>query len=227
MDRGVLEGVLVVQRRKRGLCRQTMRPLAALGVQLAPIVGEARTEGQFVATVHRRLAAIARNLYWCWDSESSRASSRSDPVLWQWCHHNTIALPSRSTCTSSKCARTQPALHGRINDAARRLQEYLHSKHTWGARNASVLGRGRLSTSRRVRAGTSRCRSTPGGLWNPRGRPSEERVRPRHPARRHRPVYDEGYLRQRLDPDLWQHEEVHQTITSFSCRWSRRWRGEP
>ena len=34
----------------------------------------------------------------------------------------------------------QLALHGRINHAYRRLQEYLKNKHTWGARHASVLG---------------------------------------------------------------------------------------
>ena len=31
------------------------------------------------------------------------------------------------------------ALHSRINYAYRRMQEYLHSKHTWGARYAGVL----------------------------------------------------------------------------------------
>ncbi len=59
MDRGVLQGVLVVQTTEpRVFSEEDVRMLATAGVQLAPIVSEARTEGQFVAPVHRRLADV-------------------------------------------------------------------------------------------------------------------------------------------------------------------------
>ena len=56
------------------------------------------------------------------------------------------AITTRSRCCSGlpidqlEARVSQLALHGRINQAYRRLQEYLESKHTWGARHASVLG---------------------------------------------------------------------------------------
>ena len=47
IDRGVLQGVLVVQTREtRAFAEEDVRMLANAGVQLAPIVSEARTEGR-------------------------------------------------------------------------------------------------------------------------------------------------------------------------------------
>src|SRR5262249_7702995 len=110
------------------------------GRQLAHIVSEARTIGQFVAPVHQRLLAIANNLWWSWDDESARLFRDLDPVAWRECDHNPIAMLQQIPIAQLDARASQLALHGRINQAYRRLQEYLCSTHTWGERHASVLG---------------------------------------------------------------------------------------
>src|SRR6187200_1696233 len=89
------------------------------------IVGEARTVGQFVAPVYQRLSALAQNLWWSWDSESTSLFRDLDPVLWQKCDHNPIAMLQQIELERLESRAAQLALHGRINHAYRRLQEYL------------------------------------------------------------------------------------------------------
>jgi glycogen phosphorylase len=96
MDRSVLQGVLVVQTAEaRTFGDGDVRLLTTAGAQLAPIVSEARAVGQFVAPVHQRLGAIARNLRWSWDDDSASLFRDLDPVLWRTCNHNPIDLLQR------------------------------------------------------------------------------------------------------------------------------------
>ena len=85
--------MLVVQTlESRAFTDEAVQTLTTAGAQLAPIVSEARTLGQFVAPVHQRLSALAQNLWWSWDNESVSLFRDLDPVLWQQCDHNPIAL---------------------------------------------------------------------------------------------------------------------------------------
>ena len=45
--------------------------LTTAGAQLAPIVSEARRLKQFVAPAHQKLQALAQNLWWSWDDETT------------------------------------------------------------------------------------------------------------------------------------------------------------
>src|SRR5262249_31865228 len=72
IDRGLRQGVLVVQPvEPREFSQDFVRMLATAGTQLTPIVAEARTVGQFVAPAHHRLRALAQNLWWSWDDETT------------------------------------------------------------------------------------------------------------------------------------------------------------
>jgi starch phosphorylase len=208
MDRSVLQGVLVIQTTEpRGFADDDVRMLTAAGTQLAPLVSEARTEGQFVAPLYRRLTALARNLWWSWDTESVALFRDLDPVLWQWCDHNPIALLQQIDLHQLEARATQLALHGRINHAYRRMQEYLHSKHTWGARHASVLGARPVAY---FSAEFGLHESMPiysGGLGILAGDHLKSASDLGIPLVGVGLFYDQGYFRQRLDVDLWQHEE--------------------
>jgi len=141
MDRGVLQGVLVVQTTSsRTFSDDMQRMLATAGAQLAPIVSEARAIGNFVTPVHQRLSALATNLWWSWDEEAVGLFRELDPLRWRACDHNPILLLQQIPITELEARASHLALHGRINYAYRRLQEYLQSKHTWGGQHASVLG---------------------------------------------------------------------------------------
>jgi starch phosphorylase len=208
MDRGVLQGVLVVQTADaRTFGEEDVRLLAAAGAQLAPIVSEARAVGQFVAPIYQRLAAIARNLWWSWDDDSASLFRDLDPVTWRACDHNPIALLQQTPISQLELRASQLALHGRINQAYRRLQEYLASKHTWGARHASVLGARPVAY---FSAEFGLHESIPiysGGLGILAGDHLKSASDLGIPLVAVGLYYDQGYFRQRLDRDGWQHEE--------------------
>ena len=211
MDRGLLQGVLVVQTAEaRAFSDDDVGQLMAAGGQVASIVTDARALGQFVAPVHQRLAAIARNLWWSWDHESTSLFRDLDPVLWRACHHNPIAMLQRLAIDVLETRAAELALHGRINQAYRRLQEYVHSKHTWGARHASVLGTRPVAY---FSAEFGLHESLPiysGGLGVLAGDHLKSASDLGVPLVGIGLYYDQGYFRQRLDRDGWQHEEYIQ-----------------
>src|SRR5271154_1535122 len=72
IDRGVLQGVLVVQTvEARVFGDSEILMLAEAAAQVAPVVSEARTLDRFIAPAQERLWALARNLWWSWDHDSS------------------------------------------------------------------------------------------------------------------------------------------------------------
>jgi starch phosphorylase len=208
IDRGVLQGVLVLQTAQpRAFDDDEVRLLAAAGMQLSSIITEARAIGQFVAPVHRRLAALARNLWWSWDDESVSLFRDLDPVLWPACNHNPIELLHRIPNDQLELRVSQLTLDGRINQAYRRLQEYLGSKHTWGSRHASVLGARPVAY---FSAEFGLHESMPiysGGLGVLSGDHVKSASDLGIPLVGVGLYYDQGYFRQRLDADGWQQED--------------------
>ena len=208
MDRSVLQGVLVVQTAEaRTFGDGDVRVLTTAGAQLAPIVSEARAVGQFVAPVHQRLGAIARNLRWSWDDDSASLFRDLDPVLWRTCDHNPIDLLQRIPIDQLELRASHLALHSRINHAYRRLQEYLTSKHTWGGQHASVLGARPVAY---FSAEFGLHESIPiysGGLGILAGDHLKSASDLGIPLVGIGLYYDQGYFRQQLDRDGWQSED--------------------
>ncbi len=80
IDRGVLQGVLVVQTLEpRVFSQEEVRMLSEAAAQVAPVVSEARTLDRFIAPAQERLWTLARNLWWRWDHDSSQPIPRSGP----------------------------------------------------------------------------------------------------------------------------------------------------
>src|SRR6267142_2593859 len=68
IDRGILQGVLVVQTREARVFRdEEVRMLVEVAAEVAPVVSEARTLDRFIAPTQERLWSLARNLWWSWD----------------------------------------------------------------------------------------------------------------------------------------------------------------
>ncbi len=177
------------------------------GAQLAPIVSEARTLGQFVAPAHQRLCALAQNLWWSWDAETTSLFRELDPVLWRELDHNPVALLQQIPIDKLEERASQLALHSRINYAYRRMQEYLRLQEDLGR----APRRRAVGAAGRVLLGRVRPARVAADLLG----------RPRHSAGDHIKsasdlgiplvgvglYYDQGYFRQRLDRDGWQHED--------------------
>jgi starch phosphorylase len=140
VDRGLLQGVLVVQTiAPRAFDAAAIERLEAAGALVAPIVSEARTLGLFVAPSHQRLCALAQNLWWSWDHEATALFRDLDPAMWREVGHNPVALLQRIEIDELDERATELVLHSRINYTYRRMQEYLASTRTWGAQHAGVL----------------------------------------------------------------------------------------
>jgi starch phosphorylase len=140
VDKGLLQGVLVVQTiERRVFSEDAVRMLSMAGAQLASIVSQARTLGQFVVPAHQRLEALARNMWWSWDHDTTSLFRALDPTLWRTLDHNPIALLRQMPAALLEERVSALVLHSRINYAYRRMQEHLTSTRTWGARNAGVL----------------------------------------------------------------------------------------
>ncbi len=102
-------------------------------------------------------------------------------------------------------------LHSRINYAYRRLREYLDAERTWGARHAGVL-RPRPVAYFSAEFGVHE--SLPvysGGLGVLAGDHIKSASDLGIPLVGIGLFYGQGYFRQRLDRDGWQHEEYLET----------------
>src|ERR1700674_243087 len=140
IDRGVLQGVLVVQTMEPRLFREDeIQMLTEAAAQVAPVVSEARTLDRFIAPAQERLWALARNLWWSWDHDAASLFRDLDPVRWKQLNQNPVSLLAELPLSKLESRAAELVLHSRINYAYRRLQEYLHADRTWGARYAGVL----------------------------------------------------------------------------------------
>src|SRR5277367_6368933 len=140
IDRGVLQGVLVVQTiEPRTFDPIEIEMLSDAAAQVAPVVSEARTLDRFIAPAQERLWALARNVWWCWDHDASSLFRDLDPIRWRQLNHNPVSLLSEMPLAQMEQRARELVLHGRINYAYRRQREYLERDRTWGARNAGIL----------------------------------------------------------------------------------------
>ncbi|MEO5924353.1 MAG: alpha-glucan family phosphorylase [Bryobacteraceae bacterium] len=140
IDRGVLQGVLVVQTiSPRTFTETEIATMLAIGVQVSPVVSEARTLDRFIAPSQEKLWALARNLWWSWDQESNTLFRDLDPTGWRGLNHNPISLLTEVPLAALERRAGELVLHGRINYAYRRQREYLTTNKTWGAVHAGVL----------------------------------------------------------------------------------------
>jgi hypothetical protein len=196
IDRGVLQGVLVVQTIEARVFRDhEVRMLVEAAVQVGRVVSEARTLDRFIAPVQERLWSLARNLWWSWDHDTTNLFRDLDPIRWRQLNHNPVSLLGEMPLAMLERRARELALHSRINYAYRRQQEYLRADRTWGAMHAGVL---RPRPVAYFSAEFGLHESLPVYSRGPRrsgGRSHQERLRPGHPTHRHRIV-----LRARVFP---------------------------
>jgi len=212
IDRGVLQGVLVVQTiDARIFSEDEIRMLTEAATQVAPVVSEARTLDRFIAPLQERLWALARNLWWSWDHNSSSLFLDLDPARWNELNHNPVALLSELPLAKLETRAAELMLHSRVNYAYRRMLEYLEADHTWGAKNAGVL---RPHPVAYFSAEFGVHESLPvysGGLGVLAGDHIKSASDLDIPLIGVGLFYGQGYFRQRLDLNGWQREEYLKT----------------
>jgi len=212
IDRGVLQGVLVIQTvDSRVFSDDEVRMLSEAANQLAPVVSEARNLDRFIAPLQERLWALARNLWWSWDHNSYSLFLDLDPGRWGETNHNPVSLLGDFPLARLEDRATEMMLHSRVNYTYRRLLEYLEADHTWGARHAGVL---RPHPVAYFSAEFGIHESLPvysGGLGVLAGDHIKSASDLDIPLIGIGLFYGQGYFRQRLDLNGWQREEYLET----------------
>ena len=212
IDRGILQGVLVVQTvEARTFSADEIRMLAEAASQVAPIVSEARTLDRFIAPLQERLWALARNLWWSWDHNSAGVFLDLDPAGWNYLNHNPITLLNAIPLAKLETRATELMLHSRVNYAYRRMLEYLEADRTWGTRYTGVL---RPHPVAYFSAEFGLHESFPiysGGLGVLAGDHIKSSSDLDIPLVGIGLFYPQGYFRQRLDIRGWQREDYLET----------------
>ena len=208
IDRGVLQGVLVVQTAEaRVFPEHEIRLLTEAAGQVAAIVSEARTLDRFIAPAPERLWALARNLWWSWDHDAVNLFLDLDPVRWSQLNHNPVSLLAEFPLRRLEARAAELVLDSRINYAYRRLCEYREAEKTWGARHAGIL---RTRPVAYFSAEFGLHESLPvysGGLGVLAGDHIKSASDLDIPLVGVGLFYGQGYFRQRLDREGWQREE--------------------
>ncbi len=121
IDRGVLQGVLIVQTREaRAFREEEIRMLSEAAAQVAPVVSEARSLDRFIAPVQERLWSLARNTWWSWDQDSTGLFRDLDPDRWMKANHNPITVLAEIPLAGIERRAAELGLHSRFKYAFRR-----------------------------------------------------------------------------------------------------------
>ena len=212
IDRGILQGVLVVQTKDPRTYRDhEIRMLTEAASQVAPVVSEARTLDRFIAPAQERLWSLAHNVWWSWDHDCISLFRDLNPTRWRELNQNPISLLSEMPLGEIERRAAELVLHSRINYVYRRQQEYLNADRTWGAANAGVL---RPRPIAYFSAEFGMHESLPiysGGLGVLSGDHIKSASDLGIPLIAIGLFYGQGYFLQRLDQTGWQREEYLQT----------------
>ena len=212
IDRGVLQGVLVIQTKEpRTFHEHEIRRLTEAAGKVAPVVSEARTLDRFIGPAQERLWALARNLWWSWDRASISLFRDLNPTRWRELNQNPISMLQEMSLEQIGRRATELGLHSRINHCYRRQQEYLNADRTWGAACAGVI---RPRPVAYFSAEFGLHESLPiysGGLGILAGDHIKSASDLDIPLIGVGLFYGQGYFLQRLDLTGWQHEEYLRT----------------
>jgi len=212
IDRGILQGVLIVQTREPRVFREAeIRMLVDAANEVAPVVSEARTLDRFIAPAQEKLWSLARNLWWSWDRDCISLFRDLNPTRWRQLNQNPIAMLNEIPLEEIERRSTELVLHSRINYVYRRQQEYLNADRTWGATHAGVL---RPRPVAYFSAEFGLHESLPiysGGLGVLAGDHIKSASDLDIPLIGIGLFYGQGYFLQRLDQTGWQREEYLET----------------
>jgi len=215
IDRGILQGVLIVQTKEPRVFREKeIRMLVEAANEVAPVVSEARTLDRFIAPAQEKLWSLARNLWWSWDHDCVSLFRDLNPTRWRQLNQNPVAMLSEIPLEEIERRSTELVLHSRINYVYRRQKEYLNADRTWGATNAGVL---RPRPVAYFSAEFGLHESLPiysGGLGVLAGDHIKSASDLDIPLIGIGLFYGQGYFLQRLDQKGWQQEEYLETDIS-------------
>ncbi len=162
-------------------------------------------------TLYDKCVALARNLWWSWQPEVINLFRDLDPIRWRQLDHNPIALLSEFTPERLEMRAAELVLYSRINQAYRRLKEYTSVTPAWGRTHAGVLGSKPVAYFSLEFGVHESVPIYSGGLGVLSGDHIKSASGLGVPLVAIGLFYDQGYFKQHLDMNGWQHEEYLDT----------------
>ncbi|MEM7454779.1 MAG: alpha-glucan family phosphorylase [Planctomycetota bacterium] len=161
--------------------------------------------------IYDKCMSLASNLWWSWTPEVTGLFRDLDPVRWRQLDHNPVALLREFTPERLHERATEMVLFTRIDQAYRRLKDYMSDHSTWAATNVGVLGARPVAY---FSAEFGIHESLPiysGGLGVLSGDHIKSASSLGLPLIAVGLFYSQGYFRQHLDKDGYQSEEYVDT----------------
>ncbi|MEN6459626.1 MAG: alpha-glucan family phosphorylase [Thermoguttaceae bacterium] len=167
--------------------------------------------GLTAETQYDKCVALARNLWWSWHAEVINLFRDLDPIRWRQLDHNPIALLAEFTPERLEMRAAELVLYSRINQAYRRLKEYVAETPSWGRTHAGVLGSKPVAYFSLEFGVHESIPVYSGGLGVLSGDHIKSASGLGVPLVAVGLFYDQGYFKQHLDINGWQSEEYLDT----------------
>lgn len=167
--------------------------------------------GLMAETLYDKCVSLARNLWWSWHADVINLFRDLDPIRWRQLDHNPIALLSEFTPERLEMRASELVLNSRINQAYRRLKEYLGKVPPWGRTHTGVLGSKPVAYFSLEFGVHESVPIYSGGLGVLSGDHIKSASGLGVPLVAIGLFYDQGYFKQHLDVNGWQHEEYLDT----------------
>jgi len=158
-------------------------------------------------TMYEKCITLSRNLWWTWQPDVINLFRDLDPIRWRQLDHNPVALLAEMTPERLEARISELALHSRINQAYRRLKEYLSQRPLWGRTRAGVLGSKPVAYFSLEYGVHESVPIYSGGLGVLSGDHCKSASDLGVPLVAVGLFYDQGYFKQHLTLDGWQEEE--------------------
>ncbi|MBR5627429.1 MAG: alpha-glucan family phosphorylase, partial [Thermoguttaceae bacterium] len=182
---------------------------------LLPSPAGSSKETSTASVLYKKCMSLAHNLWWSWHPEVIEIFQSLNPSLWRDLDHNPIALLREFTPEQLETRVYELVLHTRIDQAYRRLQEYVQDRPLWARQNVGVLGSKPVAYFSLEFGLHESVPIYSGGLGILAGDHIKSASGLGVPLVAVGLFYDQGYFRQYLDANGWQREEYIDTKVEY------------
>ena len=167
--------------------------------------------GEKPLSAYEKLNIVANNIWWSWHQDVVAIFQAIDPVLWRDLGHNPIALLKQFTPEEFEARVLERVLQTRIDQVYRRLRNYMRARPLTAQQYTGVLGSKPVAYFSLEFGLHESVPIYSGGLGILAGDHIKSASGLGVPLVAVGLFYDQGYFRQYLDKEGWQHEEYIDT----------------
>ncbi|MGL4594442.1 MAG: alpha-glucan family phosphorylase [Thermoguttaceae bacterium] len=165
--------------------------------------------------LYNKCMALASNLWWSWHPEVINLFRALDPIRWRQLGHNPIALLREFTPERLEVKASELVLYTRIDQAFRRMNEYMTTRTDWANQNVGVLGSQPVAYFSLEFGVHESVPIYSGGLGVLSGDHIKSASGLGVPLVAIGLFYNQGYFKQQLNGNGWQEEEYLDTMIEY------------